>query len=214
MSYNENINHLRLNSSISYIINNQNIMFDMITSLRNSINNSNRTRSVRPRYYNYNYRNTMPTTPSPPAPLFNMNSTNTPTNTQTTGTEHTPSVSRLSNIEISLTEPLHSQFFNSIFNPTNPEEQPLSLTHLLENTDLSLYTTGEEDTMCTVCRLNIQDNSIIRKINGCGHIFHHNCLDNWLKNHHTCPVCRHHLINTPETTPTPTPIPRPGGNII
>ena len=208
MSYNENINYLRLNSSINYIINNQTIMFDMITSLRNSINNSNRARSVRPNYYSY--RNTMPTTPSPPVPPFTMNSTSTPTSTQTTGTNQTPSVSRLRNIEISLTEPFHSQFFNSIFNPTDPEEQPLSLTQLLENTELSLYTTGEEDTMCTVCRLNIQDNSIIRKINGCGHKFHQSCLDNWLKNHHTCPICRHSLRNTPETTPTPIP----GGSII
>ena len=51
MSYNDYINNLRLNNSIGYIINNQNIMFDMVTSLRNSINNSNRSRSSRPNYY-------------------------------------------------------------------------------------------------------------------------------------------------------------------
>ena len=166
-------------------------MFDLITSLRNSINY--RSRSVRPNYT----RNTMPTTPSPPVhPLFNMNSTNTPTY----NTEPTPVVNRLRNVEISLSEPFHSQLFNSIFNPTETEEQSLSLSHLLENTELSLYRANGDENMCTICRTDIQENTIIRKINGCGHMFHHNCLDNWLKNHHTCPVCRHSLRTN--TTPT------------
>ena len=27
----------------------------------------------------------------------------------------------------------------------------------------------------------------------CGHIFHPDCLKPWLKDHNTCPVCRHEL---------------------
>jgi hypothetical protein len=206
MSYNDNINNIRLNNSINYIITNQNIMFDLITSLRNSINY--RSRSARP---NYTYpRNTMPTTPSPPAhPLFNMNSTTTPT----ANTEPTPLVNRLRNIEISLTEPFNSQLFNSIFNSSETEEPSLSLSNLLENTELSVYRTDGEETICAICRADIQDNAIIRKINGCGHSFHHNCLDNWLKNHHTCPICRQSL-RTNTTTPPSSTTRRTEGSIL
>jgi len=173
-------------------------MFDMITSLRNSINY--RSRGVRPSYYNY--RNTIPTTPSVPHhPPFNVNSTTTP---PTSNTEPTPLVNRLRNIEISLTEPFHSQFFNSIFNSSETEESSLSLSNLLENTELSVHRTTDEETMCAICRADIQENAIIRKINGCGHFFHHNCLDNWLKNNHTCPVCRQSLRTNTTTPPSST----------
>jgi len=37
---------------------------------------------------------------------------------------------------------------------------------------------------------NFTNNSIVRKINGCGHLFHINCIDTWLEENITCPVCR------------------------
>ena len=218
MSYNDYINNLRLNNSIGYIINNQNIMFDMVTSLRNSINNSNRSRSSRPNYYSY--RNTMPTTPSPPSSMnYNTTRSNTTQSntTPTSSTDESPQIfNRLRNIEISLTEPFTSQLFNSVFNTAETETPPLTISNLLENTELMLYNSSDNtdiDSMCTVCRLDIQNNSIVRKINGCGHVFHHSCLDNWLKNNHTCPVCRHSLRDTSER-PTNTRSDRATGSVL
>ena len=53
---------------------------------------------------------------------------------------------------------------------------------------------------CTICRENFTENSIVRKINNCGHIFHINCIDMWFETNITCPVCRIDLrnVNTEE----------------
>ena len=45
---------------------------------------------------------------------------------------------------------------------------------------------------CTICRENFEENSIVRKLN-CGHIFHLNCIDEWLESNIRCPVCRNDL---------------------
>ena len=43
---------------------------------------------------------------------------------------------------------------------------------------------------CPVCRDEFRDNDIIRVLN-CEHIFHTDCIDNWLTQHsHKCPCCR------------------------
>ena len=182
MSYND-ISTQRLNNTLTHIINNQNTMFDILHQLtRNSLNSRSRTRPN-------NFR-TQATTPSPPARTpFNENTTNTPR-------PATPTPETLfRDIEISLSEPINYHILNSIFNPSsdiNAEEPPpISLDNLLDNTHLKLFNSSEEEeTMCAICRLDIQQNEIVRKINSCGHIFHHNCLDNWLKTNHTCPICR------------------------
>jgi len=180
MSYND-ISSQRLNNTLTHIINNQNTMFDILQQLtRNSLNSRSRTRSN-------NFR-TQATTPSPPvrAP-FNENSTNIPRPT-------TPTPETLfRDIEISLSEPINYHILNSIFNPSSEinTEVSISIDNLLDNTHLKLYNSlEEEETMCAICRIDLQQNEIIRKINSCGHIFHHNCLDNWLKTNHTCPICR------------------------
>lgn len=43
-----------------------------------------------------------------------------------------------------------------------------------------------KDNKCPIC---IEDIDVGRKINICGHVFCMECLDTWLKEHKTCPVC-------------------------
>jgi hypothetical protein len=48
----------------------------------------------------------------------------------------------------------------------------------------------EKNTSCSVCRDEYNENDSVRTLN-CGHIFHSDCVDNWLTNHsHKCPYCR------------------------
>lgn len=77
------------------------------------------------------------------------------------------------------------------------EDVPVGLTpqQINEFTELVNYD-GEEEITCSVCRDNIEEGAHCRKINGCGHHFHHGCLDRWLTNHHTCPNCRADLRET------------------
>ena len=52
--------------------------------------------------------------------------------------------------------------------------------------------------MCSICRCNMNEGDIVRKIRHCGHTFHINCIDRWLEDQKKCPICRHNLL---ESTP-------------
>jgi hypothetical protein len=43
--------------------------------------------------------------------------------------------------------------------------------------------------ICAVCLADINLTSVIRAL-PCDHIFHINCIDKWLRNNASCPVCR------------------------
>lgn len=59
---------------------------------------------------------------------------------------------------------------------------------LEENTELfDLF--GEEG-FCTVCQMTLAQGERCRAIQKCQHIYHADCLEPWLRNHSTCPVCR------------------------
>lgn len=48
----------------------------------------------------------------------------------------------------------------------------------------------EQTTQCDICLLNYQAGDLIRTI-PCFHSFHANCIDDWLMQRGTCPVCMH-----------------------
>ncbi|GFO27140.1 RING finger protein [Plakobranchus ocellatus] len=49
---------------------------------------------------------------------------------------------------------------------------------------------GSDQTSCVFCICDFKDKQLLR-ILPCFHEFHAECVDEWLKTHHTCPVCRH-----------------------
>lgn len=51
---------------------------------------------------------------------------------------------------------------------------------------------------CTVCLGEYQAEDILRILPYCGHFFHVTCIDIWLQQHSTCPVCRISLWEFPE----------------
>jgi hypothetical protein len=60
---------------------------------------------------------------------------------------------------------------------------------------------GTTCTCCSICLDNYGDGDVLRMLPECGHLFHRECVDPWLRHHPTCPVCR--------TTPLPSPLPTP-----
>ena len=65
---------------------------------------------------------------------------------------------------------------------------------LTSASSIHIYNTLEtEYESCSICMENFSSNSIVRKINNCGHIFHVDCVDTWFENSIRCPVCRNDL---------------------
>lgn len=65
---------------------------------------------------------------------------------------------------------------------------------------------SEQDTQCIVCLAEYQEKDILRVLPSCRHAFHVNCIDIWLKQHSTCPVCRISLRNSPDQKRTMQPV--------
>ena len=51
---------------------------------------------------------------------------------------------------------------------------------------------GEEPVACSVCQEEFPPRGKAQKM-PCGHLFHPDCLVEWLQKHNTCPLCRHQL---------------------
>ncbi|XP_062223194.1 putative RING-H2 finger protein ATL69 [Phragmites australis] len=47
-----------------------------------------------------------------------------------------------------------------------------------------------EESQCTVCLEEYAAKDVVRMLPVCGHAFHAACIDAWLRQHPTCPVCR------------------------
>lgn len=51
---------------------------------------------------------------------------------------------------------------------------------------------------CIVCLCEVSKGDHHKKLPNCSHgvQFHARCIDSWLKNHSTCPICRSHVPQT------------------
>lgn len=51
-------------------------------------------------------------------------------------------------------------------------------------------------TDCSVCLSEFEEDESLRLLPKCNHAFHIFCIDQWLKSHSNCPLCRAHIFNT------------------
>ncbi|KAK4759596.1 hypothetical protein SAY87_022727 [Trapa incisa] len=56
-------------------------------------------------------------------------------------------------------------------------------------------------TSCSICLSDYKGRDVLRELPDCRHLFHHSCIDPWLRLHATCPLCRTSPIPTPLSTP-------------
>lgn len=66
----------------------------------------------------------------------------------------------------------------------------------LEYSEVKIHKIGKEDLECAVCLCEFEDTETLRLIPKCDHVFHPECIDEWLSSHTTCPVCRANLVPT------------------
>lgn len=60
------------------------------------------------------------------------------------------------------------------------------------------FFSSSEDAQCTACLEEYHDDDILRILPYCGHSFHVTCIDTWLQQHSTCPICRMSLRECPD----------------
>ena len=77
-----------------------------------------------------------------------------------------------------------------------PRVQPIKKKKIIikiikEIRELRLAT---EKSTCTISQDDIDEKSIIRKLN-CSHCYHHDCIDQWFENNITCPLCMKKFIS-------------------
>ncbi|XP_028777578.1 RING-H2 finger protein ATL70-like [Neltuma alba] len=52
-------------------------------------------------------------------------------------------------------------------------------------------------TCCSICLSDYKDTDVVRMLPECGHLFHVQCIDTWLRMQPTCPNCRTSPFSTP-----------------
>ncbi|TVU22854.1 hypothetical protein EJB05_32575, partial [Eragrostis curvula] len=56
------------------------------------------------------------------------------------------------------------------------------------------YRATGENWECAICINAVADGEVVRKLPRCMHLFHRGCVDMWLTEHTTCPVCRDEVM--------------------
>ncbi|KAK7277899.1 hypothetical protein RJT34_22918 [Clitoria ternatea] len=67
----------------------------------------------------------------------------------------------------------------------------------LEYSTVKMHKIGKATLECAVCLNEFEDTETLRLIPKCDHVFHPECIDEWLASHTTCPVCRANLAPQP-----------------
>ncbi|KAI4351219.1 hypothetical protein L6164_005597 [Bauhinia variegata] len=53
---------------------------------------------------------------------------------------------------------------------------------------------------CSICLVDFKEDDELRMLPDCGHFYHVNCIDSWLKLHPTCPICRNLPVRASESS--------------
>nr|CAD1829762.1 unnamed protein product [Ananas comosus var. bracteatus] len=62
---------------------------------------------------------------------------------------------------------------------------------VLSSSTIFAYSSSSQEKLdCVVCLSEMKDGENARRLSWCGHCFHAECVDEWLRSHSTCPLCR------------------------
>jgi hypothetical protein len=116
--------------------------------------------------------------------------------------ENTPgrrnAITAATEINTQITDMLREAIQNQFTDNFDDEERHsrMTLQQITNTTSLDLAAntmTPADSSTCAICHGDFNPQQIVRRINFCRHVFHQNCIDTWLGDHNTCPVCRYDL---------------------
>ena len=86
----------------------------------------------------------------------------------------------------------------TLYTPTRPI--PASQTDISNNTSVHTWrdiSNTTDQTICPITQEDILSIDTVRRIDGCGHVFHDGPLERYLRNFdHRCPICRYDIRTT------------------
>ncbi|TFK21383.1 hypothetical protein FA15DRAFT_597971, partial [Coprinopsis marcescibilis] len=85
-----------------------------------------------------------------------------------------------------------------------PRGTPANIVESLQSAIYKDMANTESDTRCPICLDDYGEMDPVLKLNQCPHWMHKECLQQWLQNASTCPVCRNNVI-PPRTRGSPGP---------
>ena len=193
---NININTNQNNQNVAVTVNNPNVVVTVNNVPYQNINiNSNHNNNTIPsanqnsnRYINPNLGQN---SNRYAIPSFNQNS-----NRQVNQINLNQNInSRVNNSNVAQNNIYNS---NVLFNTTNLSDFDKKKDDLFVEMDQYQYKhiqkyDGRRETECAICLEEFKRNDIIKEFYKCKHIFHKDCLKNWLKRSNVCPLCKHDL---------------------
>ena len=89
-----------------------------------------------------------------------------------------------------------SNYFRELIDDINTRiSQPVIQDTTLQT--ITLQDNNDKETCC-VCLDGFGENETLQKCPGCKQCTHERCILRWLTTKHSCPLCRHNLIQNPE----------------
>jgi hypothetical protein len=70
-----------------------------------------------------------------------------------------------------------------------PPVTGLTVEQIHDRTTLQVFG-GTTSILCTICQNPCEPGSIVQTIEECHHVFHPVCIERWLVQNNSCPVCR------------------------
>ncbi|KAE8731967.1 Detected protein of unknown function [Hibiscus syriacus] len=87
----------------------------------------------------------------------------------------------------------HFDLDDAMMMPEDPAAMAQTITRLVSEMPTGSYATGN----CSICMESLwpSDGSSAPRQVSCGHVYHHDCITDWLfnANSYSCPLCRHQI---------------------
>jgi len=95
----------------------------------------------------------------------------------------------VANLHREYLQELQEEFYRSMNNMKPPTSRAA-----LRELEVVFFNPKEhtETTDCPVCQEDFNKDEQLNRLE-CNHLFHKQCLKEWLERHNTCPMCRHEL---------------------
>jgi hypothetical protein len=166
-----------------------------------------------------------------PRNRYSTDSTQRPSSSTSRNTDRTNDLLSFFNLQPTRnTEPLTSRFFTRTYDSSTSTDADSSFVNLLMTTFLtapnSTYSSSSRITpllleansriftyngnidldsgICSICTQEWQHGEELRKLSACRHYFHKSCVDTWLNDHTTCPLCRTNIVCSSSSNNTAT----------